>query len=84
MGRTNLELLALLAGPETDQVERKEQLKNVKDRVCQAICAFANDLPGHRTSGVIFVGATDDGRPAGLTVDDRLLQELADLRVLSR
>jgi hypothetical protein len=33
--------------------------------------AFANDLPKHGTSGVIFVGATDDGRPASLTVDDR-------------
>jgi ATP-dependent DNA helicase RecG len=80
VGRTIDELLALLAGPETDQVERKSQLRNVKDKVCQAICAFANDLPGHGTSGVIFIGATDDGRPAGLTVDDGLLLELSDLR----
>ncbi len=82
MAKTTNELLRLLADLETDQVERKESLRggDVKDRICQAICAFANDLPDHRTSGVIFVGATDDGRPAGLSVDDRLLLELADLR----
>ena len=79
MARSTEELLALLTAPETDQVERKESLRN-KDRVCEAICAFANDLPGHGTSGVIFIGATDDGRPTGLAIDDRLLQELADLR----
>lgn len=82
MARSTNELLRLLADLETDQVERKESLKAgvVKDRVCQAICAFANDLPDHRSSGVILIGATDDGRPAGLAVDDRLLLSLADLR----
>jgi ATP-dependent DNA helicase RecG len=76
------ELLKLLTDLETDQVERKESLKGgqVKDRICQAICAFSNDMPDHRTAGVIFVGATDDGRAAGLAITDRLLQELADLR----
>ena len=29
---------------------------------------------------MIFVGATDDGRPAGLPITDRLLLDLADLR----
>lgn len=82
MARSTEELLRLLADLETDQVERKESIKSgeIKDRVCQAICAFANDLPDHRTSGVIFIGATDQGRPAGLPVDDRLLLTLADLR----
>jgi ATP-dependent DNA helicase RecG len=80
MAKTTGELLRLLAELESDQVERKQSVRNVKDKICQAICAFANDLPEHGTSGVIFVGATDDGRPAGLTVDDRLLLELADLR----
>jgi ATP-dependent DNA helicase RecG len=80
VARTDDELLTLLAALESDQVERKESLKNQKDRVCEAICAFANDLPGYGTSGVIFIGATDDGRPAGQEVSDRLLQELADMR----
>lgn len=82
MAKTADELRALLADVETDQVERKESLRtgDVKDRICQAICAFSNDLPDRRTSGVIFVGATDDGRPTGQRIDDRLLLELTDLR----
>lgn len=82
MARTTDELLALLADLESDQVERKESLSSgdVKERICQAICAFANDLPDHRTSGVIFIGATDTGRPTGAAVNDRLLLTLADLR----
>jgi ATP-dependent DNA helicase RecG len=82
MARTTDELLALLADLESDQVERKESLSpgDIKERVCQAICAFANDMPDHRASGVIFIGATDNGRPTGATVNDRLLLTLADLR----
>jgi ATP-dependent DNA helicase RecG len=82
MAKSTRGLLDLLANLETDQVERKESLRtgDVKDRICQAICAFSNDLPDHRTSGVIFMGARDDGSPVGLRVDDRLLLELADLR----
>lgn len=82
MAKTTEELLRLLADLETDQVERKESLKgaNVKDKVCQVICAFANDLPGYQTSGVVFVGVTDNGTPTGCRVDGGLLLELADLR----
>jgi len=82
MVTTTDELLRLLADLESDRVERKESLRGPdgKDRICQAICAYANDLPDHRGPGVIFVGATDDGRPSGLRVDDRLLLDLADLR----
>ncbi|HEY9473272.1 MAG TPA: RNA-binding domain-containing protein [Mycobacteriales bacterium] len=82
MAKTTEELRRLLADLETDQVEGKESLKSgdVKDRICQAICAFSNDLPDHRTTGVVFVGAADDGHTVGLAVDDRLLLELADLR----
>ncbi|QSB16727.1 putative DNA binding domain-containing protein [Natronosporangium hydrolyticum] len=82
MSRSTNDLLRMLPDLETDQVERKESLKGgeIKDRICQAICAFANDLPDHHSSGVIFVGASDDGRPAGLSIDDRLLLSLADLR----
>jgi ATP-dependent DNA helicase RecG len=83
VAKTDAQLLALHADPESDQVERKESLRaggDASERVCQAICAFANDLPDHGTSGVVFVGATGDGRPAGLAITDRLLQQLADLR----
>jgi len=73
------EILRLITDLETDRVERKASLANV-DRVCEAICAFANDLPGHGAPGVVAVGVDDDGRPTGLPVDDQLLRRLADLR----
>ena len=79
MPRSDDELRALLGDLETDLVERKESAA-ATDKIAQAICAYANDLPGHGSSGVVFVGATDDGRPSGLTVDDRLLLRLADIR----
>ncbi len=80
MARTDAELVRLLADLETDQVERKESLGGGTDRILQAICAYSNDLPDRGTGGVIFVGATDDGRPSGLPIDDKLLINLADLR----
>jgi len=73
------ELEALLLDLESDRAERKASLSD-KDRLCQAICAFANDLPRHGVSGVAFIGANDDGSPAGLAVTDRLLLELANVR----
>ena len=51
------ELLALLRDIESDRVERKVRLSD-PDRIRQAICAFANDLPNHQRPGVIFIGAT--------------------------
>jgi ATP-dependent DNA helicase RecG len=74
------ELLALIRGPESEQVERKERLQTKKDEVCQAICAFANDIHRSRRPGVVVIGQSDDGAPVGLPVTDRLLLELADLR----
>jgi ATP-dependent DNA helicase RecG len=76
---TDEELATLVADLESEQVERKESLTN-KARICEAICAFANDLPNSRQPGYMIIGATDDGRPAGLDVTDELLLELADLR----
>jgi ATP-dependent DNA helicase RecG len=73
------ELEALLTDLESDRVERKESLAH-KDRVAQAICAFANDLPNHRMPGVAFIGASDDGSCAGLPITDRLLLDLAAIR----
>ncbi|HEX2130697.1 MAG TPA: ATP-binding protein [Actinophytocola sp.] len=80
MALTDDELAGLLADLESDRVERKQSVKEGKDKVSQAICAFANDLPGHGKPGVLFIGVTDDGRVSGLSVTDELLKELADLR----
>jgi len=73
------ELEKLLHDLESDRVERKESAAD-GDRVRQAICAFANDLPDHRKPGVLFVGARDDGSSSGLPVTGELLLKLSSMR----
>lgn len=78
---TDEELDALLAAPESDRVERKESFKgDAPNTVREAVCAFANDLPGHGAAGVVFIGVRDDGMPAGLAVTDELLRALSDIK----
>lgn len=74
-----MELVALLEEIESDRVERKSSIAE-RDRIRQAICAFANDLPAHRKPGVVFVGARDDGSCANFPITDELLRTLADMR----
>lgn len=75
------ELEQMLTDLESDLVERKESFGGEAPRmVREAVCAFANDLPDHRRAGVVFVGARDDGGPAGLTVTDQLLRNLSDVK----
>lgn len=76
------ELEALLAELESDRVERKQSFKgDAPTTVREAVCAFANDLPGHGKPGVVFIGARDDGSPlAGFEVTDELLRQLADIK----
>jgi ATP-dependent DNA helicase RecG len=73
------ELIALLTDLESDRVERKESAVN-SDRLSEAICAFANDMPGYGEPGVLFVGVSDNGAVLGRPVTDELLRHLADLR----
>ncbi|WP_419919455.1 RNA-binding domain-containing protein [Candidatus Poriferisocius sp.] len=75
------ELLRLLDTGETDRVEYKESLAgSAPERIREAICAFANDLPDHGVPGIVFVGARDDGSLTGLEVTDDLLRQLADMK----
>ena len=63
------ELILLLQDIESDRVEYKESLSgDAPTKIREAICAFANDLPDHRKSGVVFVGARNDGSVVGLPV----------------
>lgn len=73
-------VLQLVQGGEGEQIERKEQLKNKKTEVCQAICAFANDFPRTGKPGIVVIGQADKGQPVGLPITDALLRELSDLR----
>jgi ATP-dependent DNA helicase RecG len=61
------DLKALHAAIESERVERKEFGKD-GDKICQAICAFANDMAGSRHLGVLFIGVRDHGEFAGLEV----------------
>jgi ATP-dependent DNA helicase RecG len=76
---TDLELEALLADLGSDRVERMQSLAD-KDKIRQAACAFANDLPNHQAPGVLFAGATDDGSCAGLPIAGELLLSSAHMR----
>ncbi len=76
---TDFELEQLLNTLESDCVERKESVVD-DDKIRQAICAFANDLPGHNRPGILFIGVNDHGSPVGLNITDHLLQNLASMR----
>lgn len=73
------QLRALLLDLESDRVERTVSVVDT-DKFCQAICAFANDLPNHRQAGYLLMGVKDDGTPSGLQVSDELLQKLGAIR----
>lgn len=73
------ELEKMLLDLESDRVERTESATKI-DKYCQAICAFANDLPNHRLPGYLLIGVKDDGSLSGLRVDDALLKNLGAIR----
>src|SRR5690606_21591714 len=72
-------LTELLNDMEADDVERTVSVANT-DKFCQAICAFANDLPNHRRPGYLLIGVHDNGTLSGLKVSDELLKNLGAIR----
>lgn len=75
------DLESMLSELESDLAERKESFKGeAPTKAREAVCAFANDLPDHGRPGVVFIGARDDGSPAGLVITDELLRQLADIK----
>jgi len=76
---TDEELERIARDLESDRVERKEAFTE-RDKLAQAVCAFANDLPGHGEPGYLLVGVTDKGAPSRLSITDRLLRDLGGLR----
>ena len=76
---TDQELETLLNDLESDRAERKESISD-GDKIRQAICAFANDLPDYRQPGVLFVGANDRGEGVALPITDQLLITLSNMR----
>ena len=81
MAYTDAELERLLGEPESDLAERKESFRGeAPTSVREAVCAFANDLPGHGRAGVVFIGVKDNGAPSNLVITDELLRSLADIK----
>lgn len=72
------ELRKLLSDLESDRVERTTSTRDTH-KFCEAICAFANDLPANNRSGYLVIGARDrDGQVEGVEVTDNLLQQLSN------
>lgn len=76
------ELARLIEAGESARVEFKETLKgDAPRRIREAVCAFANDLPGAGAPGVVVIGLTDTGQPSSnFRVDDKVLRQLTDIR----
>ena len=73
------ELNDILAIDESYRIERTISTGNM-DKFQEAICAFANDLPGKRQKGYLLIGVYDDGRISGLKVDDALMKKISGIR----
>jgi ATP-dependent DNA helicase RecG len=75
------ELEELLAEMESDHIERMVSVDNT-DKFSEAICAFSNDFPNHKQPGYLIIGVDDKtGKRVGLEVTDKLLKDLAVIRV---
>lgn len=78
---TDEELARLIYSRETSSTEFKETLQGSAPKaIREAICAFANDLPGSGGPGIIVVGLTNAGALAGTAITEELLLALTDMR----
>ena len=74
-------LLQIIETGESDTIEFKESLSGgAPERIREAICAFANDLPDHRKPGLVLVGVKDDTTIGTTPITDALLRRLADMK----
>src|SRR4051812_5330919 len=73
------ELRRLLKHCESDHVERTISKADV-EKFGEAICAFANDMPDRRETGVLLIGIDDNGGCANVSIDEALLQRLMSFR----
>ena len=78
---TDEELMQIIASGESDRVEFKRSLSgDASEKIREAICAFANDLPDHRKPGFIFVGVGDDKTIIGLSDINRAIEQLSHMK----
>jgi ATP-dependent DNA helicase RecG len=76
---TEDELRKIIDECESDRIEFTTSV-NKTDKHAEAVCAFANDLPGYGKPGYLVIGVQDDRKIVGVKVDDELLLNLAGLR----
>ncbi len=75
------ELERLLIQGESFHVEYKETSRgDNRNKIREAVCAFANDLPGLGQPGIVFVGVADNRQPTGLDISDEILRQLSDVK----
>ena len=78
---TDDELQQIIKTGESESVEFKESLSGkAPERMREAICSFANDLPGQGKSGFIIVGIKDNATISTTPITDELLRQLADMK----
>ncbi len=76
---TEQELRQLMARHEADRLEFTTSTTDT-DKFSEAVCAFANNLPGHGEPGYLVIGVDNNGRFSGTQITDQLLQNLGGLR----
>lgn len=73
------ELYSIITSDESYRIEKTMSTNNM-DKFQEAICAFANDLPGGRKKGYLLIGVNDDGKIGGMKVDDALMKRISGIR----
>lgn len=76
---TQEELFEIIATDENYRIELTTSTGNM-DKFQEAICAFANDLPGSRKKGYLLIGVRNNGEIDGLKVDDDLMKKISGIR----
>ena len=76
---TKEELFDIIASNESFRIELTTSTGNM-DKFQEAICAFANDMPGSHKKGYLLIGVKDNGELNGLKVDDALMKKISGIR----
>lgn len=80
---TPTEVEELVRLPESERVEKTRRVDR-KEKLGEAICAFANDLPGSGKPGYLVVGVTDAGQVVGVEDPDGESRDIADFKYNGR
>lgn len=76
---TTKELFEIIAIDENYRIELTTSTGDM-DKFQEAICAFANDMPGSRKKGYLLIGVRNNGEMDGLKVDDALMKKISGIR----